>query len=118
MATTNVKVLKEKVAKMLSAWLEGADASLFMGIKRGDLVDLSTQADTIENEIEDLQAQVKMKQDELADVYTQLSDMTVNVGNGVRGDKDFGDDSALYGAMGFVRKSERKSGLTRKKSVK
>lgn len=35
--------------------------------------------------------------------------------NGVIGDPNFGPDSALYEALGFVRKSERKSGLTRKK---
>ena len=34
--------------------------------------------------------------------------------NGVIGDPAFGEDSALYEAMGYVRKSERKSGLTRK----
>jgi hypothetical protein len=34
--------------------------------------------------------------------------------NGVVGDPTFGPDSALYEAMGYVRKSERKSGLTRK----
>jgi hypothetical protein len=34
--------------------------------------------------------------------------------NGVVGDPAFGPDSALYEAMGYVRKSERKSGLTRK----
>ena len=35
---------------------------------------------------------------------------------GVIADPDHGSDSALYEAMGYVRKSERKSGLTRKKS--
>lgn len=34
---------------------------------------------------------------------------------GVAGSPDYGNDSPLYGAMGFVRKSEKKSGLTRKK---
>ena len=34
--------------------------------------------------------------------------------NGVIGDPTFGPDSDLYEAMGYVRKSERKSGLTRK----
>lgn len=29
-------------------------------------------------------------------------------------DKNYGDDSALYETMGYVRKSERRSGLTRK----
>ncbi|MDE3068386.1 MAG: hypothetical protein KGJ60_12670 [Verrucomicrobiota bacterium] len=31
-------------------------------------------------------------------------------------DKNYGDDSALYERMGYVRKSVRHSGLTRKKS--
>jgi hypothetical protein len=35
--------------------------------------------------------------------------------NGVRADPEEGDDSALYEAMGYTRRSERKSGLTRKK---
>lgn len=37
------------------------------------------------------------------------------VKNGVIGDPNFGPDSPLYGAMGFVRTSERASGLTHKK---
>lgn len=37
--------------------------------------------------------------------------------NGVIGDPNFGPDSALYEALGFVRKSDRKSGLTRKKNT-
>jgi hypothetical protein len=32
--------------------------------------------------------------------------------NGVKGDKDYTKDSAFWEKMGFVRKSERKSGLT------
>ena len=39
------------------------------------------------------------------------------VGMGVAGDSAYGNDSPLYGAMGFVRKSEKKSGLTRKKKT-
>ncbi len=35
--------------------------------------------------------------------------------NGVKGDPAFGEDCDLYEAMGYVRKSERKSGLSRKK---
>lgn len=34
---------------------------------------------------------------------------------GVIADEEYGSDSALYEAMGYVRKSERKSGLTRKR---
>jgi hypothetical protein len=34
---------------------------------------------------------------------------------GIIGHDDFGKDSALYEALGYVRKSKRKSGLTRRK---
>lgn len=36
---------------------------------------------------------------------------------GIIADPEFGSDSALYEACGYVRKSERKSGLTRKKKT-
>lgn len=116
MINLNIKLLKDKVVKMLSAWLEGAPTVKFMGIGREDLFAKSKQADTLENEIEDLRAQMKLKEELLGVVYYELNQMTVNVRNGVTGDPEFGDDSALYGAMGYVRKSERKSGLTRKKN--
>ncbi len=51
------------------------------------------------------------------DKYVGLDEKRVKVGQGVAGNSDFGDDSPLYGAMGFVRKSERKSGLTKKKKT-
>jgi hypothetical protein len=35
---------------------------------------------------------------------------------GIIADPEYGSDSALYEACGYVRKSERKSGLTRKKT--
>jgi len=44
-----------------------------------------------------------------------LDQQRSKVGLGVAGDPAYGNDSPLYGAMGFVRKSEKKSGLTRKK---
>jgi hypothetical protein len=40
-----------------------------------------------------------------------------NVVKAIAGDPNFGDDSALYEGTGRVRKSERKSGLTRKKKT-
>lgn len=38
--------------------------------------------------------------------------------NGIIGDPDFGPDSTLYERCGYVRKSDRKSGLTRKGNKK
>ena len=41
--------------------------------------------------------------------------MLADIVDGVAGHEDFGKDSALYEALGFVRKSQRKSGLTHKR---
>ena len=64
--------------------------------------------------IGDLEAELRMKRDVRDDRYVALNDKRSKVGMGVAGNPDFGNDSPLYGAMGFVRKSEKKSGLTRK----
>jgi hypothetical protein len=45
------------------------------------------------------------------------SDTNQKVVKGVVGDPNYGDDSNLYEAMGYVRKSERASGLTKKSST-
>ena len=49
------------------------------------------------------------------DKFVAAGDKRSKVGMGVAGDPAYGNDSPLYGAIGFVRKSEKKSGLTRKK---
>ena len=55
----------------------------------------------------------QMKRDN-EDVSTMK--MCERIKNGVVADPDFGDDSALYEALGYIKKSNRKSGLTRKKN--
>ena len=60
----------------------------------------------------------EIKQDEVerdpeALVTMKMCEM---IKNGVVADPEYGDDSALYEALGYIRKSDRKSGLTRKKT--
>ncbi len=50
------------------------------------------------------------------DIFTNVfDDAEFHRSNNVVGDPNFGPDSALYEALGYVRKSDRKSGFTRKK---
>ncbi len=106
--------IKKRAVKIDDAWKEGAPSVEFMGVKQTDLNGKIIAIETKEQTLDELRAQVKMLEEEILDDYADLDDTLVNVGNGVRGSKDYGDDSPLYGAMGFVRKSERASGLTRK----
>ncbi|MBA3769511.1 MAG: hypothetical protein H0X08_03265 [Blastocatellia bacterium] len=64
--------------------------------------------------IADREAEIKMMRDVRDDKYAALDQNRSKVGQGVAGDPAYGNDSPLYGAMGFVRKSEKKSRLTRK----
>ena len=59
----------------------------------------------------DIQGKETQIERKLADA-TSLA-VVQNVANAVKGDENFGEDSALYAAVGYVRKSDRKSGFPR-----
>ena len=59
----------------------------------------------------------KKRQEVIRDTEdVSTSKMCEKIKNGVMADPEFGDDSALYEALGYVRKSDLKSGLTRNKN--
>lgn len=115
MAKVDNKTVKEKCNVMNDAWFEGAKSSVFNGIAQADFKTAIEAAEVDDAAIADLEAEIKMKRDIRDDKYKALDQQRSKVGMGVAGDAAFGNDSPLYGAMGFVRKSEKKSGLTRKK---
>ena len=115
MEKIQVKRIRERILRIQNAWNEGAaPVTEFRNTVKTNLDADIAAARAIDDEIDDLKAQLAMKEDERDMKYMKLDTAAVDVRKGVEGSKDFGDDSALYGAMGFVRKSERKTGLTRK----
>lgn len=114
MANVNVKRVKEQCGVMYDAWFEGAKSVDFNGISIGTFKAEIDAGDAADDEIEMIEAQLKLKREARDDMYAALDEKRSKVGQGVAGNPDFGNDSPLYGAMGFVRKSERKSGLTKK----
>jgi len=102
---------------MNDAWAEGAKSVSFNGIKQGDFQTEIETAAAADAEIADLRSELNMKIDARDDKYKALDQKRSKVGMGIAVDPAYGNDSPLYGAMGFVRKSEKKSGLTRKKKT-
>ena len=94
----------------------GSDVK-FNGIKQNDFQTEIEAAAADDAAIADLEFELKMNQGVRDDKYKALDQQRSKVGLGVAGDPAYGNDSPLYGAMGFVRKSEKKSGLTRKKKT-
>ena len=115
MASVDNKRIREQCKVMNDAWVEGAKAITFNGITQADFLTAIDAAAADDAAIADLEAELKMKRDVRDDKYKALDQQRSKVGLGVAGSPDYGNDSPLYGAMGFVRKSEKKSGLTRKK---
>ncbi|MET0751858.1 MAG: hypothetical protein ABWZ66_00675 [Pyrinomonadaceae bacterium] len=115
MANVQVKRIKEKVLRILNAWNELAPNVLkFRKTKKEDFEAKIAAAQAVEDEIADMEVRLKAKKAERDSIYTSLEADGVDIRRGVDGHEDFGTDSQLYGAMGFVRESEKKSGLTHK----
>ena len=102
---------------MNDAWFEGAKDVEFNGTTQSQFDADIVAAAAADAAIDDLEAQLKLQREARDDMYAALDEKRSKVGQGVAGNPDFGNDSPLYGAMGFVRKSERKSGLTKKKKT-
>jgi hypothetical protein len=101
---------------MNSAWAEGAPTVTFKGITQAAFQSDIQAAAAADQEIAALEAQLKMKKATRDERYRALSDSSVKVRDGVEGQEDYGLEHVIYEAMGFVRPSDRKSGLTRKKN--
>jgi hypothetical protein len=104
----------DRIRTFRAAWRELAPDGTFAGMTLAEFEAASAGPLNLRAEIAVLETQWEGKKTE-----TSIADATVNellnlVVNSVRGTPGFGADCALYKALGYVRKSERKSGLTRK----
>ena len=104
-----------KYNRFLNALTTLAPDKIFGGVKLGELVAQTGKSDLPRTDLlrlkdEEMQAEAARGS---ADAATMK--MCEMIKNGVVADPEFGDDSALYEALGYIRKSNRRSGLTRKK---
>jgi len=110
------KQTRDRVTTMNNAWKQGAPAAVFRGISQPAFQADINAAAAEEQEIANLEAQLQLKKVSVDARYKKLNEDSIKVRDGVEGHEDFGSDHPLLEAMGFVRSSERKSGLTRKKT--
>ena len=114
MAKVDRKVVREKCYVMNDAWFEGAKSVDFNGIAQAQFLADIIDAAADDASIADSRGPAKDETRGRDDNYIALDQKRSKVGLGVAGSAAYGNDSPLYGAMGFVRKSDRASGLTRK----
>lgn len=115
MARITPKKAMENLEMIEDALSELAPGVKFGGIALADYKEQVQRSRDVRQELVDLEVKTSntaIKRDNTDGDGLKMRELIVN---GVIGNPDFGPDSALYEAMGFVRKSDRKSGLTRKK---
>jgi hypothetical protein len=107
----------DRIQTFRRSWREMAPDATFAGMTLAEFEAAVSAPLALRDEIVALETQLGGKKTEklVADMAAnELLDLVVN---SVRGTPGFGQDCALYRACGYVRKSERKSGLTRKPKV-
>lgn len=104
-----------RIQNVITAWQTLAPAATLSGMTLA-------QFETAVKPSFDAREAISEKEDEMTALINQRNDADkvsldklLKVVSAVKGDLNFGEDSDLYDTMGYVRKSERASGLTRKK---
>jgi hypothetical protein len=103
-----------KLQKVIDAWSTIRPAKSFAGMTLDQFKTKVQTSLAARDQLTVLQSQatdsrVQRQQSDAASLSAVL--MVVNA---VKGDPDEGEDSSLYTAMGYIPKSQRRSGLTRK----
>ena len=106
----------DRLEHFTSAWKTNAADTEFGGMSLKEFGEATGDSLRYRDEITKQEIRLKglkVARDKADKVSMEKIDLVVN---SVRGTPGFGRDSALYRALGYVRSSERKSGLVRKKS--
>lgn len=111
----NSKLIEGKLDAVQAAWETLRPTKSFGSMTLAQFKAAVKPSRDARQKIADLQTQLQAAIDErgMADEATQRA-ISLAV-NGVRADPAEGADGELYGAMGYVRTSEKKTGLTRKR---
>jgi hypothetical protein len=109
------KNVELKMQRMLNAWETLTPDKTFGGMTLQQFKAATQPSQAARQRLEELEDQQRqaLAQREAADDALQAKMQLVIAG--VLADPAEGPDSALYEAMGYTRKSERKTGLTRKR---
>lgn len=105
----------EKLERSENAWKTLAPTKEYGGMTQAqfsELVNASRNARTLINDLENQKTEAKAARDASDEIA--LAKLKL-VKNGVLSDPTEGENSAIYEALGYVRKDNKKSGLTRKK---
>lgn len=116
MPSPTPKQVLERTNTIISAWESGAPGKSFGGMTLAQAKSKVKPSLDLRNEIIVLENQIITKKNQRDDADRETMRVLDLVVAGVRGDPTEGSDGSLIEAMGYIRKSERDSGLTRRRN--
>ena len=114
---SNPKNNQLKLERILNAWDTLAPNKSFAGMTLAQFQAAVQPAQDARERIADLDDQLSQAKADRARADADFLVKAQQIVAGVLADPTEGPDSALYKEMGYTRKSERKSGLTRKRNT-
>lgn len=115
MSKMTPKKAMEKMEKTETAWQTLAPEAKFYNVTLAQYKAKVQQSREARAAIAALEQQLTAAIDLRDDLDAETLVLEGNIVKAIAGDPEYGDDSALYEGVGRVRRSERKSGLTRKR---
>lgn len=111
---SNPKTNEQKMNKMINVWEQLAPNKSFGGLSLDQFKALVAPCQGARARIADLEAQMMQAINDRDAADAAFLAKAQLVVSGVVADPTEGPDSSLYEAFGYTRKSERRTGLTRK----
>lgn len=108
---TSPQEFGDKLNKIITAWEELAPAAVFFGMTLAQFKAAVAKSLNTRAEIAKKEREIAVLQNNRNDADVEANPIVQGVISGVKGDPNFGEDSDLYEMMGYVRKSEKASGL-------
>ena len=106
--------IADRITVFRTAWKELAPQESFAGMTLAGFEAATALPLTLRDQILGLEKQLEGRKTDRTKADTAANTVLDLVVNSVRGTQLHGPDSSLYRALGYVRKSERRTGLTRK----
>ncbi len=109
----NPKIIGDHLEAVIAGWEEHAADASFSGLTLAQFKTKVKPSLDARAAVEDLNRQLDGARVDRKNADVTSVEVAANVVNSVKGDTNFGENSALYASFGYIRKDDRKSGLTR-----
>ena len=103
----------EHLGMLVAGWEEYAPDASFSGLSLAQFKQKIKPSLDARASIDELNLKLKISRAERENADAVSVEIANAVVNAVKGDANFGENSALYASFGYIRKADRKSGLTR-----